>query len=88
MIYFKALQYHNYEFIPDDFSNLVHDEKLFTSFCKNGYSFYLKYFLNEINAEKCQILLCESILSGNIDIVKLLATKPDIDINFYYTVIL
>lgn len=74
------MEFHNFEFFPDDFSNLdMH--KLFSSFCQYDYSFLVKHFLNEVDVDVCQENLITSIGEKNVEIVRLLLSKPNIDVN-------
>lgn len=78
--FYSILEFHNFEFFPDDFSNLdIH--KLFSSFCQYDYSFFVKHFLNEVDVDVCQENLITSIGEKNVEIVRLLLSKPNIDVN-------
>ena len=82
-----VLESYNYEFFPDNFIGFD-NEKIFSIFCKKDYVFYSNYLLKNANAEICQIALCQSVSEGNVEIVRLLLTRQDIDVNFSYETIL
>lgn len=75
-----------YDYILDEIAKKDYDN-LFSHLCDNDYPFFASLIVNEVDVELCQELLVKSIVNRNAKFVKILLTKPNIDVNFCYTYI-